>query len=116
MMRARLLALTLLLAAAAACALRGAMIADIQRNSGHYVDRTVTIEGRVTTAWGLPLLPFKLYRVDDGTGQLTVVSRSVRTPTTGARVRVKGRVSEVAVLGGRPLGLHLEERTLKIER
>ena len=36
-----------------------------------------------------------------------MLSESTRMPATGERVRVKGRVQEVAVLGGRPLGLHL---------
>ena len=34
----------------------------------------------------------------------------------GEHVRVKGRVDEVAVLGGRPLGLHLRERDLYVKR
>jgi hypothetical protein len=55
--------------------------------------------------------------VDDGTGEVTVLSQgSGRTPTTGARVSVKGKVDDVAVLGGRPLGLHLREQDLDIRR
>lgn len=91
-------------------------IQELKYNPGRYQDRTVSIDGTVTSAWGLPLVPFKLYKVDDGTGELTVVARGGRTPTRGAQVRVKGRVNEVATFGGSSLGLHLEERDLDFRR
>ena len=50
-----------------------------------------------------------VYKVDDGTGEVTVLSQGSRTPTRGARVHVKGKVNEVAVFGGQALGLHLRE-------
>ena len=102
-----------------ACAgtLRHPDIADLQRNAGHYADRTVTLDGTVTSAWGVPLVPFKLYKVDDGTGEMTVLSRAGnRTPVKGSHVKVKGVVRDVAVFNGMPLGLHLEERDLDIRR
>ena len=98
-------------------ALRSPDIADVQRNAGHYSDRTVTLDGTVTSAWGVPLVPFKMYKVDDGTGEITVLSRSGnRTPVKGSHVKVKGVVRDVAVFNGMPLGLHLEERDLDIRR
>ena len=99
-----------------AASLRNPDIADVQRNSGHYTDRTVTIDGQVTNSWGVPLVPFKLYKVDDGTGEITVLSRGSRTPSKGNHVKVKGVVRDVAVFGGQPLGLHLEERSLDVKR
>ena len=102
-----------------ACAgvLRNPDIGDVQRNAGHYADRTVTLDGTVTSSWGVPLVPFKLYKVDDGTGEMTVLSRGGnRTPVKGSHVKVKGVVRDVAVSNGMPLGLHLEERDLDIRR
>jgi DNA/RNA endonuclease YhcR with UshA esterase domain len=102
-----------------ACAgvLRSPDIADVKMNTGHYADRTVTLDGTVTSAWGLPLVPFKFYKVDDGTGEMTVLSRGGnRTPIKGSHVKVKGVVRDVAVFNGMPLGLHLEERDLNIKR
>jgi len=96
--------------------LRNPDIADVQRNAGHYSDRTVTVDGTVTSSWGVPLVPFRLYKVDDGTGEVTVISQGTRTPTRGAHVRVKGKVNEVAVFGGQALGLHLREERLSIHR
>jgi hypothetical protein len=109
------LALTLLVGASA-CALHNPQISDLQRNPGRYQNRSVHIDGVVTSSWGVPLVPFRLYRVDDGTGEVTVLSQGGRTPTKGAHVRVKGKIEEVAVLGGQPLGLHLREEDLDIGR
>jgi hypothetical protein len=89
-------------------------IADMQRNPARFQDRTVSVSGVVTTSWGVPFVPFRFYKVDDGTGELTVISQSARTPATGEQVRVKGRVEDVAVLDGRPLGLHLREEDLYV--
>jgi len=100
-----------------ACASFGSQhISDLQRHPARYQDHTVTVNGVVTSSWGLPLVPFRFYKVDDGTGEVTVLSEGSRMPATGERVRVKGRVEQVAVLGGRPLGLHLRERDLDVRR
>ena len=97
--------------------LRNPDIADVKQNAGHYSDHTVTLDGTVTSSWGVPLVPFKMYKVDDGTGEMTVLSRGGnRTPSRGSRVRVKGVVRDVAMFNGMPLGLHLEERDLDIRR
>jgi hypothetical protein len=99
-----------------ACALRSPDIADLKLNPGRYHDRSVRIDGVVTSSWGVPLVPFKMYRIDDGTGEVTVLSQSTRTPTRGAHVSVKGRVGEVAVVGGQAVGLHLREEDLDVRR
>src|SRR5437868_8226376 len=99
-----------------AVSLRNPDIADLQRHPGRYQDRTVSINGVVTSSWGLPLVPFRFYKVDDGTGEVTVLSDGRRMPATGERVRVRGRVEDVAVIGGRPLGLHLREEDIYIKR
>jgi hypothetical protein len=118
-MTSRVLAALMLAVAISGCAglLRSPDIADVRRNAGHYSDRTITLDGTVTSSWGVPLVPFKMYKVDDGTGEMTVLSRGGnRTPVNGSRVKVKGVVRDVAVFNGMPLGLHLEERDLEIRR
>jgi hypothetical protein len=99
-----------------ALSLRNPDIADLQRHPGRYQDHTVSVDGVVTSSWGLPLVPFRFYKVDDGTGEVTVLSESSRMPAKGERVRVRGRVEQVAQLGGRSLGLHLRERDLYVKR
>ena len=53
-----------------AASLRNPNIADVQRNAGHYADRTVTIDGTVTSSWGVPLVPLKLYFNDKGRAKI----------------------------------------------
>ena len=91
------------------CALHSPSVAELKYNPGRYQDKTVSIDGVVTSSWGVPLVPFKLYKVDDGTGEVTVIAQNGRTPTKGAHVRVKGRVNDVATFGGQAVGLHLEQ-------
>src|SRR5262245_2586589 len=114
----RLLAASSMAIVVSGCAgfLRSPDIADVQRNAARYSDRTVTIDGHVTNSWGVPVVPFKFYKVEDGTGEMTVIARGGRIPVRGSHVKVKGVVRDVAVFGGQPLGLHLEERSIDIKR
>src|SRR3989442_6300026 len=117
MMRRFILIVTLD-AGSSACALslRNPDTEDLQRHPGRYQDRTVSVSGVVTSSWGVPLVPFRFYKVDDGTGEVTVLSQSSRMPAKGEHVRVKGRVQDVAVFGGRPMGLHIREEDLYVKR
>ena len=115
---ARLIApLTLfMMLAGCAIALRTPSVAELKYNPGRYQNKTVAINGVVRSSWGIPLVPFKLYKVDDGTGEMTVISQGGRTPSKGSRVRVKGRVSDVATFGGQAVGLHLEQTGISFKR
>jgi len=112
----RAIAAVALLVMLSGCALRGPSVAELKYNPGRYQNKTVAVTGVVTSSWGLPLVPFKLYKVNDGTGELTVVAQGGRTPTKGSRVRVEGRVNDMATFGGQSLGLHLEQRDLSFKR
>lgn len=108
--RASRLAVALLAAVViAGCAARSVRIGELKDQPGKYDDRSVSVTGVVTSSWGIPLVPFQLYKVDDGTGEITVLSKYGRTPSKGQRVRVKGKVNEFAVFGGRSIGLHIQE-------
>ena len=95
-----------------ALSLRNPHIADLRDNPGRYQDQTVSIDGVVTTSWGVPLVPFRFYKIDDGTGEVTVILQSGRVPSKGAHVRVTGKVGDVATFGGQSIGLHLREKDL----
>ena len=98
------------LALLAGCALSShPRIADIKYNPGRYQNHSVTVDGVVTSSFGVPLVPFKMYKVDDGTGEVTVLSQDGRVPSKGAHVSVKGKVNEFATFGGQSLGLHLRQ-------
>jgi hypothetical protein len=96
------------------CAARGVRIAELKDQPDKYDDKTVSVTGVVTSSWGIPLVPFQLYKVDDGSGEITVVSRSGRSPSKGARVQVKGKINEIGVFGGQSIGLHLQESDRRI--
>ena len=101
----------------AGCALTAhPRIADLKYNPGRYQDRDVTVEGVVTSSWGIPMVPFKLYKVDDGTGEVTVLAQDSRVPTRGARVKVRGRVENVATFGGQAIGLHIRQEHVSFKR
>jgi DNA/RNA endonuclease YhcR with UshA esterase domain len=109
---------TLALALLSALCLTGCVsavrIAEIKTDPGRYERKTVAVKGTVTSTFGVALVPFQYYNVDDGTGEIAVLSRSTRSmPAKGARVEVKGRVGEVASFGGRSIGLHIEEESRK---
>jgi hypothetical protein len=60
-------------------------------------------------------VPLRFYRVDDGTGEMTVIANEGRVPARGARVKVRGRVSEIGSFGGRSVGLHLRQEDVDID-
>ena len=117
MARTKNFVLGLMVAAAAlsgACASMGSRsISEVQSNPGKFHDKTVTVEGVVTTSFGIPLVPFKVFRVSDGSAEMLVISDDDRIPGKNARVRVRGEVQEFALLGGRSFGLHLREKSIK---
>ncbi len=109
----RLAPLACALSLLAGCALSThPKIADLKYNPGRYQNHTITVDGVVTSSWGVPLVPVKLYKIDDGTGEVTVVANNGRVPTKGARVRVKGRVEDFATFGGQSLGLHIQQQDI----
>jgi len=112
---ARLIASLAVAAALSGCALHSPSVADLKYNPGKYQNKTVSIDGVVTRSWGVPLVPFKLYKVDDGTGEVNVVAGNGGVPPKGARVSVKGKVNEFASFGGTSLGLHLRQEHLKFK-
>jgi hypothetical protein len=97
------------------CAAHGVHIADLQSRPDKWDNKTVSLNGVVTSSFGVPLVPFQMYKIDDGSGEITVVSRGSRAPRKGARVQVRGRVSEIGTFGGQSVGLHIQERDRKIK-
>jgi hypothetical protein len=96
------------------CAARGVRIAELKDQPDKYDNKTVSVTGVVTRSLGTFFIPFQMYNVDDGSGEITVVSQSRQAPRNGARVEVKGKINELGVFGGRSIGLHLREDDRKI--
>ena len=112
----KLVAMVFAVGLVAGCAARAANVGEVKSNPGRWVDRSISITGVVTESWGVPLVPYKMYKVDDGTGEITVVSNDDRVPSKGARVRVRGKLQDIATMGGRSLGLHIRQDDLDFIR
>lgn len=80
--------------AMAGCATRS--INSLLAEPSRYANRDVSVKGTVTHS--VSLLGHGAYQIDDGTGTLWVVSTK-GVPRKGARVRVTGKVRDVADLG-----------------
>jgi hypothetical protein len=114
MTRTSTLALALLSAVFLSGCVSAVRIADIKTDPGRYERKTIAVRGTVTSSFGVSLVPVQLYNIDDGTGEIAVLAQNARSiPVKGARVEVKGRVAEVASLGGRSVGLHIQEQSRK---
>jgi hypothetical protein len=102
------LALLLILATLllAACPARTS-IGKITRDPGRYAGREVAIGGRVSNSFGA--LGTGVYQVDDGTGQIWVYSQRYGVPGDGAKVGVRGTVSQGFSFGGRSFAVVLRE-------
>jgi hypothetical protein len=98
-----LIAGTLLLAA---CPTRTS-IGRILRDPGRYAGREVGIAGRVSSSFGA--LGTGVYQVEDGTGQIWVYSQRYGVPANGAKVGVRGTVSQGFSFGGRSFAVVLRE-------
>ena len=105
-----------LAASLAGCAARARSIADIRDDPGQYDGRQVQVTGRVTSAWSVPLVPYALYKIDDGSAEITVLSERRGSPSRGALVKVRGNVREVANFGATSVGLHIAERDRDVVR
>lgn len=81
-------------------------IGDIEKTPGRYDGRTVTIAGKVTATHDL--LVVKYYEVNDGTGEIAVVTDSA-LPKEGERVRIKGKVKQAFAIGTAHLVVIVEE-------
>jgi hypothetical protein len=95
-----------LLAVASCAALFATKIGDIKKAPSSYEGQTVTISGKVTSTHNLLLV--KYYEVDDGTGEIPVVTQS-ELPKEGEEVRVKGKVDQAFVLGSARLVVIVEQ-------
>lgn len=87
-------------------ALLATKIGDIRKAPDSYEGKTVSISGKVTSAHNLVLV--KYYEVDDGTGEIPVVTQS-QLPKEGEEVHVKGRVDQAFVLGTAHLVVIVEQ-------
>jgi hypothetical protein len=98
--------LAVVVAATACAAVFATKIGDIQKSPGTYDGKAVTVAGKVTSTHNL--LVVKYYQVDDGSGEIAVVTQNA-LPNEGDKVRVKGTVNQAFALGSAHLVVIVEE-------
>lgn len=103
-MKNRLAPLAVVLAAA--CGIFGTSVREILDQPAKYEGATVTVSGDVVESANLIVL--KYYRIDDGTGQITVVTKRA-VPRRGAKVTATGSVHQAFSIGDESLTVIVEE-------
>lgn len=94
-------------------------IADIEANPSKFNNKEAAIAGTVRDSYGLniPLTNISggIYKVDDGTGSLWVVTEK-SVPAKGTQIGVKGKVQNVVSFGGKNYGLGMKEEDRRIKK
>jgi hypothetical protein len=83
-------------------------IKDLLDDPSRYEGQTVRIAGTVESSVGV--LTVGAYKLDDGTGTITVVSKASGVPRQGAKVGVQGKVKAAFTLGSESLTVFLEDK------
>jgi hypothetical protein len=99
--------LLLLILFAGCSSLFSTPIGKILENPRDYADKTVTISGEVTGAFGILII--KYFTLKDSTGEIAVITDKP-LPKTGTKLTVKGTVKEAFSLGDRSLVVIVENK------
>lgn len=83
-------------------------IGTILDDPGRYDGQTVRVEGEVTGSLGIPAVG-GAYRIEDGTGTLTVMSEEGGAPREGAEVEVEGTFRSAFTLGDQTAAVLVED-------
>lgn len=83
-------------------------IKEITESPANFDGKEVKLKGKVKSVTKVALLDIKLYVLDDGTGQVTVIPAD-NLPGENETVAFSGVVENVAIVGGQSLGMHIKE-------
>jgi hypothetical protein len=110
--RLRSLALIALVALFAGCGgTKTIAIRDMLDDPASYNNKDVRVAGEVTENIGL--LGVGAYRVDDGTGTITVVTKEGGAPRKGAKIGLLGRFRSAFTLGANNAAVIMESKRYK---
>jgi hypothetical protein len=102
-----MLALTL----AAGCKSGVTTIKTLLDDPGRFDHKTVRISGTVGRSIGV--LGYGAYQIDDGTGTLTVVTKTGGAPREGAQVGVEGEFRSAFTLGTETVAALMESKRME---
>ncbi len=83
-------------------------IKEIVAAPGQFEGKEVKLKGRAKNITNLPILEIKIYTLQDGTGEIAVVTQGT-LPAANDNVALRGTVKSAAIIGGQSLGLRVEE-------
>ncbi len=103
---------TLLIFIAGCAAGSRTKISDLTANPQKYNEKIVSVSGKVTQTFSIPLLSIGVAEIDDGTGDIWVKPAN-RTFFEGQKVTVKGTLKIGFALGTRTFGYIVVEEEPK---
>lgn len=83
-------------------------VKDIVASPTQFEGKEIRVMGKVKDVTKIPLVDIRLYVLDDGSGEVTVLARN-DLPAVNDSVTVKGVVESAAILGGQSIGLRITE-------
>lgn len=85
-----------------------AKIGDILESPAAYEGQEVKIRGEVTSVMKIPFIGIRTYKVRDSSGEILVTTEA-DPPRLHKKVRLTGIVTNVAVVDGEGVGVHVRE-------
>lgn len=82
-------------------------IGDIQKDPGKYMNKQITVSGKVSSSYGM--LGMGMFQVNDGSGSIWVLSENYGVPGQGTNVNVTGQLVQTASFGGKNFSNVLRE-------
>jgi hypothetical protein len=83
-------------------------IKDIVAAPARFQDAEVKVKGTVTATLGVPLTPYRVFMLKDGTGEIPIVTKG-SLPPADTQVALRGKVLNMALVADQPIGLRIEE-------
>jgi hypothetical protein len=83
-------------------------ISQLLNDPGQYDHKVVRVAGKVTHA--ISVLGYGGYQIDDGSGQITIVTKSSGAPREGAEVGVEGEFRSGFTLGPETVAVVIEKK------
>ncbi|HUW50121.1 MAG TPA: hypothetical protein VMV75_03820 [Sulfuricella sp.] len=83
-------------------------VKDIVASPAQFEGKEIRVKGKVKDVTKVPLVDIRFYVLDDGSGEVTVLTRN-DLPAVNDTVTVKGVVESAAILGGQSIGLRIRE-------
>jgi hypothetical protein len=110
--RKKMVAAALLIFIAGCAAGSRVKVSELTANPQKYNEKVVTVSGKVTQTFSIPLLSIGVAEIDDGTGDIWVKPAG-RTFFEGQKVTVKGTLKIGFALGTRTFGYIVVEEEPK---